>query len=121
MAYGDNPLKCILAFIAIASSMVAFGVSDQFVTIQAEWLNEWLNWAFVLSVVGAFVVSEREAGMMENWEVFSLAAPIVALLAVRMDIPVVTSVVSDLMTEFDPYFGWGLVVLTLLSVWVLER
>jgi hypothetical protein len=112
MAVRDNPLQLVLGLVVLATATVTFGISD------VEFLNNTIEpyaiWVFILGMVGIYLWSDVNMGEMSQYEAVSVILPLVAAGAIQ-----VIPEASNFLSEYSPFAGIFLVMVTLGSFYAL--
>lgn len=112
MALTENPLTIVLAVILGVTASVVFGIVN--VEVLSTNLKPFAPWIFVLTLVGAYMISERQMGDLDNIEVLAFVVGIGGFGLIEF-VPKVATFIS----ENQPISGIALTLVTLGAFYVL--
>jgi len=112
MALRDNPVTIVLALALGLTAMVVF---DVFTTeTLTNLVVPYAPYVFMVTLFGAYMISERAVGDLENMEIGAFVIGIGAFLGIEF-VPAVANFVAS----YQPYSGIILVIVVMAAFYVL--
>ncbi|WP_292484763.1 hypothetical protein [Methanohalobium sp.] len=105
-------MAVVLALLLGVTAGTVFGVVD--ISVLQTNLAPFAGYIFLGSLGGAYLISERQLGKLDSWEMLSFGAPIAALLLYQFVPEFVTFVEAN-----QPIMGVGLTAISLVAFYIL--
>lgn len=107
-----SPLMLALGLLVAVTAMVTFSVLN--ITVLDNTIKPFAGWVFVGGFVGVYLLSDRQLNGLEDYEAVAFVVPLLAAVAIQQ-IPAM----NDALTEYEPYAGLALLMLTVGAFYAL--